>query len=147
MIETLQDRIMRHEGFCAIPKPDAKGMYVVGFGHDLSETASQEYSNGISTQDAIELLDKDIATAKYAVASELPWTLGLSEIRQEVFVEMAFQMGINGLLEFRNMLALAREGNVEAVNQHMLESAWHNETPSRCEELANLYLNNGEKNE
>jgi GH24 family phage-related lysozyme (muramidase) len=42
MIETLTQRIQRHEGFTPLPKPDAKGMWVVGWGHDLTECQAQQ---------------------------------------------------------------------------------------------------------
>lgn len=146
MLETLEERIMRHEGFCSFPKIDVPPMFCVGFGHDITEqSAKNDYPNGISTEDAIKLLDEDISAAKLAVARELPWTLGLSEIKQEVLVEMCFQMGINGLLQFKNMLSCARDGDDSGVVKSMLASKWHTQTPARCEELANLWINQGEE--
>lgn len=148
MIETLQDRIIRHEGFCEFPKADAKGFYVIGFGHDITKAEIDQYSFGISQKAALQLLEKDIEICENALARELPWVGSLlSEIRQEVLTEMIFQMGVNGLLGFKNLLFNARSENPQGVANAMLDSEWHKETPSRCEELANLYLTNGEHHE
>lgn len=145
MTETLQERIMRHEGFRSLPYQDTLNHWTVGFGHLLSESSAQEYEKGISTKDALDLLDKDIEIAKLAVARELPWTLGIAELKQEILQEMCFQLGINGLLGFHKMLSCARAGDDDGVVSNMLDSIWHKQTPSRCEELAALWLNNQPK--
>ena len=144
MSESLQDRIMRHEGFCAIPKLDVAPMYVIGFGHDITEMQRDNYSNGISISDATALLDKDIAASTLEVSTEIPWSVHLDEIKQEVLIEMAFQIGIHGLLGFHNMLLCAKNGDDSGVVANMLNSEWHKQTPSRCEELANLWINKGD---
>lgn len=144
MTESLEDRIIRHEGFCEFAKPDAKGFYVIGFGHDITKAEVEQYSSGISQDTALQFLEADIQIAENALASEIPWVSSqLSEIRQEVLTEMIFQMGINGLLSFKDLLFNARSGNAQGVADAMLNSEWHTETPSRCEELAELYLNDG----
>jgi lysozyme len=140
-METLRERIMRHEGFCEFPKPDAKEFWVVGYGHDITKDQVSRYEHGISAEEADQLLDEDIATATKSVAKGLPWTLDLPKICQEVLIEMAFQMGVSGLLGFKNLLFHARSGNLDGVAQSMLNSKWHGQTPARCEELAGLYLN------
>lgn len=141
MIETLERRIRRHEGFVHVPKPDAKGMYVIGYGHDITPDQAQDYANGISETDAESLLEQDITKAEAALASDLPWALNLSQIKQDVLVEMIFQMGVDGLMTFHNLLFNARQGNDAAVAQSMLNSLWHSQTPTRCEELASLWVN------
>jgi lysozyme len=139
--ETLQQRIMRHEGFVAFPKIDVAPMYVIGYGHDITETeAKGMYANGISQSDAQTLLASDIAKCKQEVKNDLPWSQGLSGLKQEILEEMAFQIGIEGLLEFKNMLACAQKGDDAGVAENMLASDWHDETPERCEELADLWL-------
>lgn len=140
MNESLEDRIKRHEGFCFKPKYDAKGMYVIGHGHDLSEDDAQVYCNGISQDEADELLYADIAKAKHLLAKELPWTEDLPQLKREILTEMVFQMGINGLLKFHNLLFHARSGDEDGVVHSMLSSLWHKQTPDRCEELANLWF-------
>lgn len=144
-METLTDRIMRHEGFCQFPKPDAKGMWVVGYGHDLTESQAQDYAHGITSDEAGDLLAADIAIAQKELANVLPWTSELTPTRQDVLTEMIFQLGINGLLGFHNLLFNARSGNLDQVVDSMLNSKWHTQTPERCEELANLYLHDGDE--
>ena len=152
-METLTDRIMRHEGFCQFPKPDAKGMWVVGYGHDLTESQAQDYAHGITADEAGDLLKNDILTCQRELANVLPWALDLSQARQDVLLEMIFQLGINGLMGFHNFLFNSRSGNFAAAAHEMIfndtagtiKSEWYKETPARCEELANLYLHDGDE--
>lgn len=143
MTETLSQRIARHEGFCAFAKVDVPPMLCIGYGHDITQSAADtDYANGITRGTALSLLQDDIARAKRQLTTELPWTVNLSQIRQEVLIEMVFQLGINGLLKFKNMLACAKRGDDKGVYDNMLSSKWHDQTPARCAELANLWINN-----
>jgi lysozyme len=141
MSESLEDRIKRHEGFVAVPKPDAKGAYVVGYGHDIPESEASNYSAGITLEEAENLLSADIQKAEDGVFGTLPWVKNISELRQGVLVEMSFQLGLNGLLGFKNTLAYIHGGDYANAAKGMLNSLWAKQTPERAEELAALMLN------
>ena len=49
----------------------------------------------------------------------------LSVVRFFVLVNMAFNMGIDGLLEFHEMLSALQQGNYEAAAQAMENSLWY----------------------
>lgn len=141
MPESLEDRIIRHEGFCNFPKYDAKGFYVIGFGHDITkDQAENTYVHGVNRQEALDLLEEDITRCKEESGKAFPWLLGLSEERQSVIIEMVFQMGIGGVEAFHKMIAAIRIGDFATAAKEMLESQWHQQTPSRAEELANIML-------
>lgn len=142
MTEDLRSRIMRHEGIVLNPKPDAKGAWVIGYGHDIPESEASNYPNGCTMDEACNWLDADIQKATEQVKSALPWISDLSPIRQDVLIEMAFQLGIHGFLGFHHTLAALKAGDYDATVNGMLSSAWHIQTPERCEELAALMLNN-----
>ncbi len=142
MTETLEQRIKRHEGLTLIPKPDAKGMYVIGYGHDIPESEASNYPDGCTLEDAMNWLDADIEKATEQVNNALPWVYTLSELRHNVLIEMCFQIGINGLLGFHNTLAAIERGDYADAAARMKASEWHTETPGRCDELAAIMLNN-----
>lgn len=139
-MESLQARIIRHEGFCRVPKPDAKGMWVVGYGHDIPARNAYLYSNGISIPEALELLKTDIEIARSACNSAIPWIMQVDETRRGILYEMAFQMGVKGLLQFQKTLSAIRDERWDDAVKEMLNSQWHTETPQRCEELAGIML-------
>jgi lysozyme len=134
----LVDRIKADEGLKLSAYHDKFGYPTIGYGHKLSNVAWEDLSKypDITEQQAQDLLDQDIAHSADELYNSLPWTDELSDPRHEVLVEMVFQMGIGGLLEFKNTLAACEKGNYVAAAAGMRASAWHKETPARCERLA-----------
>jgi|SRR6185369_14073361 len=144
-MENLYDRIIRHEGSMRMVYDDATGLPIVkgcqvmgnptiGVGRLVSAPG------GISEDEIAYLLKNDIDHCRAIVIIRLPWIKELSQNRQDVIYEMAFQLGINGLMQFKNMLNALQSGNWDKAAHEMLDSAWHKQTPDRCEELANLLL-------
>lgn len=141
MSEDLRDKIIRHEGFTSIPKPDAKGFWEVGFGHDITaEQAKNEYADGVTTEEALNLLDADIARCVDQASEQIPCYDRLNEARQDTIVEMVYQLGINGVLKFKDMLSALDAGDYEKAGAEMVNSEWYRETPSRCEELSAIMI-------
>jgi len=53
-----------------------------------------------------------------------------------VLVNMAFQLGVVGLLQFKDTLTNVREGNYSGAAAAMLLSKWREQTPDRAKRLA-----------
>jgi len=143
-METLRDRIRRHEGLRLEPYVDTTGNWTIGVGHKIPEVEASNYPDGCTLEDAMNWLEADIQKATAQVTNALPWIVNLSEIRKEVLIEMAFQLGLHGLLGFHTMLSACSAGDFELAAKNMISSLWHKQTPARCEELANLMLNDGD---
>ena len=133
-METLRQRLQRHEGLRLRPYKCTAGKLTIGFGRNIEQ-------KGISEEEAFMLLDNDIQAVKEAVAHSLPWVLGLDEARRDVLHEMTFQMGIQGLLGFKNTLAAIRDHKWHVAAQGMRNSKWHEQTPGRANELADIMEN------
>ena len=138
MTESLEDRIKRHEGFRSKPYLDTTGNWTIGFGHKLTDDQAQEYANGIDEITAEDILEKDITAAQAELNHALLWVSNLNDTRHGILVEIAFQLGLHGLLLFRRMLAALQDGDYQTAANEMLNSVWHTQTPERCEELSNL---------
>lgn len=132
-MESLRDRVIRHEGLRLLPYKDSLGLMTIGVGRCIEK-------RGISAKEAYFLLDNDLAQCSEQVLKHLPWTSDLSKQRQEVLVEMCFQLGINGLLAFKNTLTAVMNGKYGVAAQGMLDSKWAKQTPGRAKELADLLL-------
>jgi lysozyme len=89
---------------------------------------------------AMDLLKADIGKAINGCLTALPWLVDVDEARRDVIYEMAFQLGVHGVLGFKQMLMHLKEGDYADAAREMLESLWHKQTPSRCEELANIMI-------
>lgn len=143
MTETLIERIIRHEGFTQYPKMDSQfegDDYCIGYGHDITPSQVCNYLSGISPSDALNLLHADISRCVDECDEELSCFESLDDIRADVLVEMAFQLGIKGVQEFTHMLNAITRQDWDAASQAMLDSEWHKQTPARCEELAGVML-------
>lgn len=57
-------------------------------------------------------------------------------VRQAVLVEMAFQLGRDGLFGFRVMRGAVQVKAWGGAAGEMLRSQWHEQTPERCEVLS-----------
>ena len=81
--------------------------------------------------------DKDFNKAKQGM-EELVGTQPLPMLVKGVIIEMVFQLGKTGVSKFKNMFAALNEYDYTRAAAEMLNSVWYRQTPSRCEELANL---------
>lgn len=136
----LRARLMLHEGISLVAYYDSEGYATQGVGHLLSPVRHAPLAGfpDITTEQAMIWLDADIGMAEDHVASVFGWFATLDGIRQGVLVEMAFQLGLAGLLGFTRMLSDCRFGNFVGAAAEMLNSTWHTQTPARCEALAEI---------
>jgi lysozyme len=99
---TLIDQLMRDEGCRLKPYRDSVGKLTVGYGRNLDDV-------GISEAEAEWLLSSDIFRAEHSLEEHLPWTEQLDEVRRAALINMAFNMGIGGLMGFKNTLQAIQE--------------------------------------
>lgn len=59
------------------------------------------------------------------LARREPIFMQLPEIIQEVLAEMAYQMGVSGLLKFKKTWKYLKDGEFEKASYEMLDSTWY----------------------
>ena len=129
---SLRDMLKREEGCVLHAYPDSLGFLTIGVGRLIDKRKG----GGISQAEADYLLDNDIDKARKQVDKALPWAPTLDSARYAVLVGMAFQLGLNGLLGFKNTLAMVEAGNYAGAAAGMLNSAWAKQTPARAKRMA-----------
>ena len=128
-------QLKRDEGIRLKPYEDSVGKLTIGVGRNLSD-------KGISMSEAILLLASDVAEASGDLLKALPWMANLGPIRSEdearrgAFINLTFNMGINGLLSFINMLGYARNHQWDKVAEHLLKSKYAEQVGDRAVRLA-----------
>lgn len=125
----LEKQLIKHEGLRLKPYKDIVGKLTIGIGRNLEDV-------GISDDEALFLLRNDIDKAKKDVAKNLPWTTKLDRIRYYVLVNMCFNLGIHGLLKFKNTLKLIEQGKYKEASKEMLDSKWAIQVKGRAVELS-----------
>jgi GH24 family phage-related lysozyme (muramidase) len=119
----------------AYPDPLSKGPpWTIGFGStgpDITEGLNITPAWAVSRRDA------DIATIIQKCSDNFVWWANLSPERQDVLVNMGYQMGFAGLLKFVGTLGNIAKGAWGAAAVGMRASLWATkQTPTRALRLA-----------
>lgn len=125
----LRSMLKRHEGLRLKVYRCPAGFLTIGYGRNLE-------SKGISEAEADEMLANDIGWFRDSVMHELAWTLFLDPVRFDVLVDMAFNLGVEGLAKFKKFLAALEAGDYLTASAEMLDSAWSAQVGDRARELA-----------
>ena len=132
MVTSLNEQLRRDEGEVLYVYKDTLGFDTLGVGR----LVDKRKGGGITPEESAYLLNNDIQRKTAEVVKALPWVKDLDQIRLNVLINMAFQMGIEGLLAFKTTLSLVQGGNYDQAARNMILSKWHSQTPERCERLA-----------
>lgn len=111
---------------------DSLGYLTIGYGRLIDKAKH----GGISEGEAEYLLQNDVSIVLSALRRNINFFDSLCVERQAVLLNMAFQMGIAGLLKFKKTLTLIEMGDYEAAAEGMLKSLWAKQTPNRANEMA-----------
>jgi lysozyme len=137
MREQLVEQIKRDEGRVVIggrhvAYQDHLGFWTLGYGRLVDRARG----GGITEDEAQMLLERDIDRCDEELRRRLPVYAALDEARQGALLNMAFQLGVSGLLAFRRTLAHVAAGAYDAAASEMLQSRWAVQTPARAQRIA-----------
>lgn len=127
-MNTLISRIKEHEGFVNVVYKDSLGFDTIGFGTKMPLTRSE----------AEMILESRLNNMVEELKMKEPFFKLLPDEAKDVISEMAYQMGVNGVLKFKKMWIAMKLGNYKKAATEMLDSTWHTQTPYRAEKLANI---------
>lgn len=111
---------------------DHLGYLTIGVGRLIDKRKG----GGITPEESAYLLKNDIDRKTAELNKRIPWWTKLDDARKGVLLNMSFQMGTDGLLGFKNTLAMIQAGNYEGAAKGMLQSKWAQQTPSRAKRMA-----------
>jgi lysozyme len=127
----LKNLLVSHEGLRLMPYADVSGHMTIGVGRNLSD-------KGITVMEAYYLLDDDILYFGTKLAHYLPFYSDLDENRQIALVDMAFNIGIQGILNFTFFIEAMTKGEYVEASRQMLDSAWAKQVGMRAQQLADI---------
>jgi len=125
----IHSQLIRDEGMKNFPYPDAKGKTTIGVGRNLTD-------KGLSDVEVRFLLANDITETADALHAAFPWFAGIDGPRQGVLINMAFNMGIEGLSGFAKFLAAVMRHDWNAAADEMLKSMWAAQVGDRAVRLS-----------
>lgn len=132
-LERLKANLRLSEGLRLRPYRDTVGALTLGYGHNLD-------AKGITIKVAEAILREDIDDVLDDLDRHLPWWRTLDGERQTVVAEMCFNLGIGGLLTFRNTLTAMETGRYADAAEGMLKSKWAGQVGQRAVRLARVMM-------
>ena len=125
----LAEQLKQHEGLRLKPYTDTVGKLTLGIGRNLE-------GKGITEKEALFMLNNDVDYFYSQLNKRLTWFNALDDARQNVLVNMAFNLGIRGLLTFKMTLSLIEYGDYDNAATEMLNSVWAYQVGQRAIELS-----------
>jgi lysozyme len=129
--QKLKALLVSHEKYVQFPYSDTTGHITIGIGRNLSD-------RGISPTEAFYLLDDDIIYFSSKLNHYLSVFPGLDENRQIALIDMCFNIGVQGFLNFTQMISALERGDYEEAANEMLDSKWAQQVGERATCLANI---------
>ena len=127
----IQSLLIKHEALKLFVYKDTKGIDTIGVGRNL-------VNRGISTEEAMMMLDNDIQYFTAQLRSVLPWFDSSPDKVKMVLLDMSFNLGITGLLNFKNTLHFIEIGDYKSAATAMLDSQWAKQVGTRATEDADI---------
>lgn len=124
----LKKDLISAEGLKLKAYKDTMGKTTIGVGRNLDDV-------GITEEEAFFLLNNDIRRLENELSSIENFP-GLSEIRQGIIAEMAFNLGLKNLMKFRRMWKAIYNQDWDAASAEMLSSLWAQQVGKRAIRLA-----------
>ncbi len=158
MKQQLIDLLTKHEGQILHVYKCTAGFDTIGVGRNLQtkglsaselnhfgfvglskEQVTQRLRlRGITLLESDMLLSNDIDEFTETLTRALPWLTSCPEIVQIVLIDMAFNMGVPGLLKFKNTLKMVQDGKYVEASKGMLQSLWAKQVKGRAVELSEM---------
>jgi lysozyme len=134
--ESMIAMLKRQEGLRLKVYSCPAGKLTIGYGRNLED-------RGITLQEADYLLQNDILFVRKNLEKNIMYFNELPLPVQEVLINMGFQLGIKGLLKFKNTLFYISKSLWDEASIEMLDSRWAKQTPSIAKELSEIIRKQG----
>lgn len=126
----------------------SEGFKTVGRGHNLDADPALhilgrhlKIGGKITREECEALFAYDLEKVKKGIQRKIYFFGNLPENLQAILINMTFQMGINGVCQFKRMLEGMRTNNIELICRSIEDSKYYKQTPNRAERM--ILLANG----
>lgn len=126
--------LRRDEGVKRAAYQDSLGLWTIGVGRLIDARKG----GGLSDDEIDYLLRNDVERVRSELDAGIPWWSELDAVRRRVLVNMAFNLGVPGLLGFNNTLAAVKAHDWERAATGMLASKWAAQVKGRAQRLAQM---------
>lgn len=161
-LKRAEDQLVLHEGLRTEAYVDTLGNWTIGVGYNitgrgydfLEEVLGRKVKPAdgmnekarITRDEALKVLRADLQRLEPIIPHYFPEYLKLTEVRQRVVLDMAFNMGFK-VLGFRNTIAAVKAGDWSAAVKGLYSSKWAYQVDDgpgkhfgRCDRLGRMLL-------
>lgn len=124
MSSQFKRELMSDEGFRAEVYLDHLGFPTIGYGTRVNELS-------VSKEEAERWLDAEL-DEKEERLRKIPEYDALSIVRKNVIRSMAYQMGVSGTKNFKNMWKAIARGRFDTASVEMRDSKWYRDPKTRA---------------
>ena len=118
------------EGFRSKPYKDTRGFLTIGHGINIS--------NGITEYESAMILEHRVNNITETLKKQIIFWHKLNIERQNVLINMAYNLGVKGLINFKKMLIFLSIDDYKNAAKEGLDSAWAKQVPNRARKLMNI---------
>lgn len=132
-VKDIQSQLREDEGEKLTAYKDSLGFLTIGIGILIDE---RKPGAGITKEESTYLFQNRLRAKTAELRKAFTWFDKLDEVRQGVLINMAFQMGVAGVIGFKNTMSMVQQGDYEGAAKGMLNSLWAKQTPNRAKRLS-----------
>jgi len=135
-VEMVLEDLRKDEGWRSTLYQDSLGFWTIGYGFLVDPG-----KKGKMPKEVGEFwLEFEVGRIEEGLIRAFPTFDALPEPVKRGLLNMAYQLGVNGLMGFHTMLARIVEGDYEGASEAALDSKWAHQVPLRARRVANLIL-------
>jgi len=127
MSNKLVEDIKQEEGFRRFPYYCTEGKLTIGYGFNLEDV-------GLTEEECDAILKIRVRNLISQVKSSL-YYLEIEDEAWEILYNMAFNLGLNGLLKFKKMIQCLKNEDYKQAAAEGRDSLWYRQVTNRAERM------------
>lgn len=131
-MSVITEKIEYEEGFEDKPYHCPAGYLTIGFGFNLESTPMPRKV----AEYWLNLIIRDIGDKLAAY----DWFVDLDFARKVVIYDMTYQMGLSGMLAFKNMISALSNKDFDKAAKELMDSLYARQTPNRAQRNYQILL-------
>lgn len=138
----LEHDLIRDEGIAFKSYLDTKGNWTIGIGHKLTPDIANRATLVWSKDQIDAAFTQDVVTAQLGIGDSWALYKSQTDLRQDCLVNMAFNLGVHGLLKFTTFLDLLGKGRFPEAALDLRGTPWFHEVGQRAVRIAEQLITN-----
>jgi lysozyme len=128
--------LRRDEGVRYMPYADTAGHQTCGCGHNMDVSPLPiGWTFPLSDAQVDQLLTQDLQSTFKQLNASVSWWASLDDVRQRCIANVAFNIGVLGLLGFHNALFAMQRGSYAVAAAGFKASRWYGQVGARAQRI------------